>query len=208
LSPRSSILVDIGNNDALQAVTFGLPSTPTATHAKLVVTNIPDVADIPFLIPVPAFKAACPKPAPPRPSTVTNADFVVANITNPAVVSLDVCSNYAVRSAALVAQAQQSVTAFNAIIASEARLAGAAVVDFNTLFARISQKGYEVDGQKLTTAFLGGLFSLDGIHPAKSSYAILANEVIKTMNTQLHTGIPPISVEQVAKTDPLIFDAH
>ena len=218
-----TILVDIGNNDALQALTFGLSPTPTATfaaeygallttlaatHAKLVVANIPDVADIPFLIPVTAFKAACPNPATPLPSTVTNADFVVANITNPLVVSLDVCSNYAVRSAALVAQAQQSVTAFNAIIAADARLAGAAVVDFNTLFARISQNGYEVGGQKLTTAFLGGLFSLDGIHPTNTGYAILANEVIKTMNTQLHTGIPPISVEQVAKTDPLIFGGH
>lgn len=218
-----TILVDIGNNDALQALTFGAPPTPTAafaaeygfllttlaaTHANLVVANIPDVADIPFLIPVPAFKAACPSPAPPLPSTVTNADFVVANLANPAVVSIDVCTNYAVRSAALVAQTQQSVTAFNAIIATEARLAGATVVDFNALFAGIAQKGYEVGGQRLTTAFLGGLFSLDGIHPTNTGYAILANEVIKTMNTQLHTGIPPISVEQVAKTDPLIFGGH
>jgi lysophospholipase L1-like esterase len=217
------ILIDIGNNDALQALTFGLPPTPAgtfaaeygvllgtlaATRAKLVVTNIPDVADIPFLIPVPAFKAACPSPMPPLPSTVTNADFVVANITNPAVVSIDLCTDYAVRSAALVAQTQQSVTAYNAIIATEARLAGATVVDFNTLFAKIAQNGYEACGERLTTAFLGGLFSLDGIHPTNTGYAILANEVIKTMNTQIHAGIPPISVEQVAKTDPLVLGCH
>ena len=30
------------------------------------------------------------------------------------------------------------------------------------------------------------------------------NETIKTMNTKLHTQIPPVSVEQVASTDPLI----
>ena len=218
-----TILVDIGNNDALQALTFGLPPTPTAkfaaeygvllaglaaTHAKLVVANIPDIADVPFLIPVPAFKAACPSPAPALPSTVTNADFVVANVANPAAVSLDVCTNYAVRSAALVGQAQRSVTAYNAIIAQEARLAGATVVDFNALFAGISQKGYQACGQKLTTAFLGGLFSLDGIHPTNTGYAILANEVIKTTNRQLHTGIPPISIEQVAKADPLVFGCH
>jgi lysophospholipase L1-like esterase len=217
------ILVDIGNNDALQALTFGLPPTPVgtfaaeygvliaslaATRAKLVVANIPDVTDIPFLIPVPAFKATCPNPAPPLPSTVTNADFVVANITNPAVVSIDICTDYVVRSAALVAQTKQSVTAFNAIIATEARLAGAAVVDFNTLLAGISRNGYEACGEKLTTAFLGGLFSLDGIHPTNTGYAILANEVIKTTNTHLQSGIPPISVDQVAKADPLVFGCH
>src|ERR1035437_1877130 len=60
-------------------------------------------------------------------------------------------------------------------------------------------------GQRLTTGFMGGLFSLDGIHPTNTGYAIIANEFIKTMNRSLLAGIPPVSVEQVNKTDPLIF---
>jgi lysophospholipase L1-like esterase len=219
LNPKT-ILVSIGNNDALQALTFGLPPTSLATFtaqygqllsalhrtgATIVVNNIPDVTDIPFLIPVPVFKSSCPNPMPPLPAGVTSADFVVVNITNPAAVSLDLCTNYAVRPSALVAQAKQAVSDFNSVIAALAGQNGAVVVDINGLVADLAKKGYEVGGHRLTTAFLGGLFSLDGIHPTNTGYAILANEVIKTMNRQLHSGIPPISVEQVAKKDPLVF---
>lgn len=169
----------------------------------MVVTNIPNVTDIPFLVPVPAFNAVCPNPTPALPSTVTSADFVVVNITNPVATSFSICTNYAVRPAALVASAAQAVATFNSVIAAAAKQYGAALVDFNSLFAGIAQKGYEANGHRLTTAFLGGLFSLDGIHPTNTGYAILANEVIKTMNRQFNTNISPISVVQVFKTDPL-----
>ena len=217
LQPQT-ILVSIGNNDALQALTLGLPPTDTGTFAKqyalllaglaatrahIVVSNIPDVTAIPFLVPVPAFEAACQTTlAPP----VTNQDYVVLDITNPDPPEpLSICTNYSVRTAALIAQTQTAVTKFNQIIAADAKLFGAALVDVNSLFATLSANGYTVGGHKLTTGFLGGLFSLDGIHPTNTGYAILANETIKTMNKQFNMSIPPVSVEQVAKTDPLIL---
>jgi hypothetical protein len=73
---------------------------------------------------------------------------------------------------------------------------------------QIAQNGYNAGGHKLTTAFLGGIFSLDAIHPTNTGYAILANEVIKTMNRQLGAGVPPLSIEQVAATDPLVPPRH
>jgi lysophospholipase L1-like esterase len=214
------ILVSIGNNDALQSLTFGAPPTAAgvfaqqyalllgglaSTHAKIVVSNIPDVTLVPFLVPVPAFKAACPSPAPPLPSTVANTDFVVVNIVNPAALTFNICTNYAVRSGLLVAQAHAAVLEYNRIIAVEARIFDAVVVDVNGLFAQLSNTGYKVGTHTLTTAFLGGIFSLDGIHPTNTGYAILANETIKTINTRFHTKLPLVSVEQVAATDPLIF---
>jgi lysophospholipase L1-like esterase len=219
LNPQT-ILVSIGNNDALQALTAGTPPTNVATFAAqyglflgslartgahIVVSNIPDVTAIPFLVPVPAFKQICPNPAPPLSSTVTNADFVVVNIESPTATTFNICYNYAVRSASLIAQTKTAVSEFNQIIAAEALALGATVVDLNGLFANLAAKGYNVGGHHLTTEFLGGLFSLDGIHPTNTGYAILANETIKTMNQHLHTVIPPVSVEQVAKTDPLIL---
>jgi lysophospholipase L1-like esterase len=222
LRPQT-ILVSIGNNDALQALTSGTPPTDartfaeqyflflaglSATHAHIVVSNIPDVTAIPFLVPVPAFHAICPAPlaVPPLPSTVTNADFVVLNIENPAPpMPLSICTNYAVRSASLIAQTRTAVAEFNRIIAADARLFNATVVDVNGLFTQLAANGYDVGGHHLTTQFLGGLFSLDGIHPTNTGYAILANQTITTMNTQLHTAIPTVSVEQVAATDPLIL---
>ena len=60
-------------------------------------------------------------------------------------------------------------------------------------------------GRTLTTDFMGGLFSLDGVHPTNTGYAIIANEFIKTMNRSLRTNIPYVSVALVSQTDPLIF---
>jgi hypothetical protein len=78
-------------------------------------------------------------------------------------------------------------------------------VDIYSLVNELAANGAVVGGQKLTTAFMGGLFSLDGVHPTNTGYAIIANEFIKTMDRSFPAGIPPVSVEQVSKSDPLIF---
>ncbi len=96
------------------------------------------------------------------------------------------------------------MTQYNKIIELIAKPLGVTVVDVNGLFNRIAAEGYLVNGVRLRTGFLQGLFSLDGIHPTNTGYAILANEWISTMNRELRTNIPPASVEQVALTDPLL----
>jgi lysophospholipase L1-like esterase len=214
----TTILVSIGNNDALGSLTLGTPPTDpvqfaasyntllgilASTGAKIFVSNIPDVTSLPFLVPAPAFQASCRF----LPAGVTAADFLVPNIAvpDPMQSSFNICSNYAVRSASLIAQARAAVAAYNATIALAAQNAGAIVVDFNKLLRQISRDGYVVGKRHLTTEFLGGLFSLDGIHPTNTGYAILANEVIKSMNSQLRTRIPGVSVESVAANDPLVF---
>ena len=56
----------------------------------------------------------------------------------------------------------------------------------------------------LTTDFLGGLFSLDGLHPTNTGYAIMANRFIETMNASFRRNIPLADVQQIAATDPLL----
>jgi hypothetical protein len=175
----------------------------SSTGATIVVANVPDVTSVPFLVPAAGFFAQCGF----WPQGAAQGDYVVPNLLNPAA-GFNICLGYAVRPAALIQQARDSVKAFNAIIAADAKLVGATVVDVNALFAKMVEKGYVVNGRRLTNQFLGGLFSLDGVHPTNTGYAILANEWIKTMNRELHTGIAPVSIEQVAKTDPLIFAAR
>lgn len=208
------MLVSLGNNDALQALTFGIPPTDpakfgtqlsvvmatlAASGASIFVANIPDVTVVPFLVPVGGFYQQCGF----LPQGATFSDYVVPNILDPTK-PVELCTNYAVRPAALIQQAKAAVVAYNAKISSVASIFRANVVDVNGLFNRIAQQGYDVNGRHLTTAFLGGLFSLDGIHPTNTGYAILANEWIKTMNKK-GPKIPPVSVEQVAATDPLIL---
>jgi hypothetical protein len=125
--------------------------------------------------------AALANPAPPAPPLVIRADTV--------------------------AQIRDAVVHYNAVIAYEAAANHATLVDIYSLVNNLAAKGIVVGGQRLTTDFQGGLFSLDGLHPTNTGYAVIANEFIKTMNRSLGTDIPPVSIQQVSKTDPLIFGA-
>ena len=100
---------------------------------------------------------------------------------------------------------RDAVIAYNAVIAHEAADNRATLVDIYSLINDLAAHGAWVDGQKLTTGFMGGLFSLDGVHPTNTGYAIIANEFIKTMNSFLRTNIPLADVVKVSQHDPLIF---
>lgn len=212
----TTILVSIGNNDALQSLIFGAAPTSAATFAieydtllgklnstgaSIVVGNIPDVTALPFLVPVSAFTSRCGF----SPAGAAPNDYVVPNMLNPSATSFNICSNYQVRSAALVAQASAAVLVFNQIIKAETPQYKAVVVDVNNLFSTIAKNGYDVNGVHLTTGFLGGIFSLDGIHPTNTGYGIIANAYIDAMNKELGTTLAPVDIGQIASQDPLIF---
>jgi GDSL-like Lipase/Acylhydrolase len=215
----TTILLSAGSEDALQSVTLDIPPTPIEqfawsygllldalshyTHAKIVVSNVPNVTDVPVLVSVQDFVTKCGS----QPSGADADDYVVPSLAGP---TFDLCTSYEIRSAARITQAQAAVRDYNIIIAATAARFGAVVVDVNTLFAGIAQQGYDVAGHHLTTQYRpdglpGGIFSLDAVHPTNTGYAILANAFIDRMNSELHTSIPPVDIEAVAKTDPLIF---
>jgi hypothetical protein len=196
-------------------------STMAHSSKKLVVATIPDVTLLPYLTSVPDLVAILSQ-GPPLPvspsdvpaliglqpgdkitpyafplittalSTQTPLPEVMADPTSPTGFVPVV-----VRSKQLSA-IRQAVLAYNAIIYTGALLTGATVVDINSLVNKLAANGVMVNGQPLTTAFMGGLFSLDGVHPTNIGYAVIANEFIKTMNRRLNTQIPPVSLEQVA----------
>jgi len=229
LRPTTAILW-VGSNDVLFSLLFGSDPTDAATFAylhniatttmavasgHLVVANIPDVTLTAYLTSVPKLAAILGLPIPvvqgalglSAGDMVTPYAFAAiqamgdtltplpdSGLQGPIVIRADKLS--AIRA---------SVIAYNAVIANEAATTGATLVDIYSLVNDLAAHGAVVGGQKLTTDFAGGFFSLDGIHPTNTGYAIIANEFIKTMNRSLAAGIPPVSVEQVSKTDPLIF---
>ena len=106
--------------------------------------------------------------------------------------------------AARILQIRATVVAYNIAIAINAAFSGATLVDIYSLVNNLADHGVVVNGRTLTTDFMGGLFSLDGVHPTNTGYAIIANEFIKTMNRSLRTNIPLADVGLVSLTDPLI----
>ncbi|MEE8504691.1 MAG: SGNH/GDSL hydrolase family protein, partial [Kiloniellales bacterium] len=232
--PPPTILVWLGPNDALVAATeadvsFLTPSDAfkdayeemmdrlAATGAEIVVANVPDTTVIPFLTPAEDLAAAFGIPTGllrptlgigPGDFVTPDAFSVIEDILNmeaspplPADVVLD---------AGEVARLRAATKAFNKFIAKQAEEHGAALFDVHGFLNRIDAEGTVVDGATLTTDFLGGLFSLDGVHPTNTGYALLANEFIEVMNAHFGAAIPPLSDDELAAIladDPLVFAA-
>jgi lysophospholipase L1-like esterase len=228
----TTIFVWIGNNDALVADLTGTPSsmTPLATfttqyqqlisylllntNAHLVIANIPDVTLVPYLTPA-AFVLAQASAQTGVP--VANLSAILGikagdlvNPTGTAEIPLILAGQQAgpitdsgFLSAAEVVTVQTQVTAFNQVIASEAQAAGATLVDIHALFNQTATNGVVENGIPGTTNFLGGVFSLDGIHPTNTGYAIIANTFLSALNSSLGKSYATVNVSPIAAADPL-----
>lgn len=96
---------------------------------------------------------------------------------------------------------------FNEVIRTTAAAHGFAVADISLLFDILAENPPVVAGVPLTTRHLGGLFSLDGVHPANFAHAIVAQLFTSSLNAQYGISIPPISEAALVNffvTDPFI----
>jgi hypothetical protein len=96
---------------------------------------------------------------------------------------------------------QAMVASYNQVIEQEVSAAGGTLVDMHAYFSTLAA-GLTIDGQSATTAFLGGLFGLDGVHPTNTGYALLANQFIAATNTAFMLSTATVDVDAVAKADP------
>ncbi len=92
---------------------------------------------------------------------------------------------------------QNTIQQYNQIINQEAAAVGMPVVDTNRLLSYVHDHGLPVGSLTLRTRYLGGVFSLDGVHPSNIGHAIAANLFIKTANSAFHMNIPQLSVAQL-----------
>jgi lysophospholipase L1-like esterase len=216
----------IGNNDVLSAVTTfdeldGSQITPldefqedfeeiaqrlSAAGAKIVFANIPSVTSIAFLVD--------------RQDLITflGSDFGLAGgdfttIITMLLIKLGFDDGSLLEDPNFVLDAeeaeiiQQSIEDFNLVIQDEAAELGIPVVDINTLFHEASTNPPEFFGIPVTRRFLGGLFSLDGVHPSNTCHAIAANAFIETINNYFQTNIPLFSQEELESiflSDPFV----
>lgn len=111
------------------------------------------------------------------------------------------------------ARIRATVMAFNAEIAAaiseteQRRGVAIAPVDLFGLFDGFRQSGFDLDGNgtaDLATGYLGGLFSLDGIHPTPTANALVANAFLDAIAQRFGDTIPRVDVARVAARDPLV----
>jgi hypothetical protein len=93
------------------------------------------------------------------------------------------------------AAARAAVAAYNQAIAQTGALHGLAVVDVHGIVTDIDENGLVVGDETLTTEFLvGGLFSLDGVHPTCKGQGVIANALISAIEDRYGVAFPRISI--------------
>jgi hypothetical protein len=91
--------------------------------------------------------------------------------------------------------ARGAVAAYNQTIAQIAALHGFAVVDVHAIVTDIDENGLVAGGETLTTEFLvGGLFSLDGVHPTCKGQGVIANALIDAIEERYEVSFPRVSI--------------
>lgn len=226
----SFLLVWIGNNDVLEMATstdpgavtmtaaaFGvrfhaLLDTLADTHAGMAVANLPDPTAIAALRRAADDVTSCVKAdastQPVAPDDLLSIDLDPAQLPSPRCSKvLDATERAAIRA---------TVVAFNAEIATaitdteQARGIPIALVDVFTTFDQLGTTGVDLDGDgtpDLTTRYLGGIFSLDGIHPTRTGNALVANAFIAAIDARFGESIPPVDIARIAAGDPLAHSA-
>lgn len=90
-----------------------------------------------------------------------------------------------------------ATASYNVSIKAIAQAGGLAVADMNMIMNKLVSGLRLDDGQIYTANYFAGasnlsnvLFSLDGVHPNPRGYAVIANEIIKVINSHYHSKLP------------------
>ena len=228
----TTLFVWIGNNDALVADETGTPASMTPvdqftteftalmtqlkakTRANLIVANIPDVTGVAYLTPgalvLGEFSLATHIPAAQLSVLLGIQPTDLVNPTGLGEIQAILggkqqgpVDDSGFLSAAETATVQQTVDAYNQVIAAQVAAAGGTLVDIHSALNTLRAAPPAIAGFPISFGFLGGFFSLDGIHPTNTGYALIANAYIDTMNAELGTKIPDVDVNAIATADPL-----
>ena len=188
------------------------------TKATLIVANIPDVTSVPYLTPADTVIAQVATETSLPPAQVAAAlgiqsgDLVNATGLGQVQSALTAIkqgqtptplTDAGFLNAAEITAVQSTITQYNTAISQQVTAVGGVLIDIHTFIQDLAQNGITLNNYHATVTFLGGLFSLDGIHPTNTGYALIANQFIDTLNTALKTTIPDVDVSTVAAADPL-----
>jgi phospholipase/lecithinase/hemolysin len=177
-----------------------------AIGAKAVFSTIPDVSKIGFLLNGNDLRrfVGCDFGLPEgyRTSVITML-LIKGGLADPAVLQT---SDFVLDTNEAVV-VNDRIQAFNNIIKFVAATYGFGVADIAAKFDELATNPAVIAGCPITTKCVGGLFSLDGVHPSNTGHALSANEFIAAFNARYGTVIPQIDqslLDFFALTDPFV----
>ncbi len=188
-----------------------------ATGARLVVGNIPDYTLAPLLTPATVLSAEVAGVTGMPAATVeadlglADGDFATPSGLSAVEAELPAMENGTaptaltageILTAADAATLEAMLQSYNQVIAEQVSAAGGTLVDLYS-YVNTLKDGLPVNGTTLTLGYLGGFFSVDGISPTNTGYALIANQYIAAMNAGLNLSIATVNVAGVAASDPL-----
>jgi hypothetical protein len=93
-----------------------------------------------------------------------------------------------------------NIKSYNQSVRDNAKKMNLAVVDLEKIYAQVQTNTYNSsDGFRLTGGGRGNFFSADGIYPSAIGQAVIANEVIKSINATYNSKIPLINLNEYSK---------
>jgi len=193
-----------------------IDSLKTKTSAHLVVANIPDFTAIPYMTKGSTLlaeaekatglsEAVVSKDLNLQPADLLNggglSDFNSEIAAWPKTRKLTPLPGSDVLTAAEIVTTQNTINSYNALIAKLVAGAGGTLVDLHALYASFAA-GVKINGVTANTGWLGGLYSLDGVHPTNTGYALIANQYITATNKAFGLSVPLVNVSAIAAKDP------
>ena len=220
----SFLLVWLGNNDVLPMATETNPDATTVGATEfgsrfrrllnalpavgMAVANLPDPTRAPVLRRAAGEVTACRMPN--GQTQPVAADDLLSIDLDPQSLPTPPCGK--VLDSAEQAFIHTKIAAYNAEVAAavtdvgQSRGINIALVDVAGAVDDLAAHGVDLDNNgtpDLTTRYLGGIFSLDGVHPTRTGQALIANLFIDAINTRFGEQIPRVDVARVASRDRL-----
>jgi hypothetical protein len=117
--------------------------------------------------------------------------------------SIQTLSTGSVIKANTAEEIRSRVKKLNTALVSAAKTQKIGVYDLQALLRHVKQQGISVGSRRLTAAYLGGFYSLNGFYPGATGQAIIANEVLQTLNQNYDAEFPLIELSSVLVSDPV-----
>ena len=98
-------------------------------------------------------------------------------------------------------QVSRRVSELNDALVSLVREHGAKVYDLCAFLRRLRSEGINTSSRKLTAEYLGGFYSLNGYYPGATGHALIANELLRFLDSNYNSDFPQINIDSVRQSD-------